>query len=244
MISGLSRCRRLVIGLVWSLVIMPGVSSTPQWNGTVDANSLPDIMIAYGALLSSDPAAGPKDIAARIEAAPAMAKLSSELDQLGVRVPECLLFSHESFIVQTAFERQSYGFPRHEHSGTADTEIPSTNLLFVSTPIAKLDGKILVVLSCVRPEKVKVFTLDSKLHPELLYDTDRVPATRDGVFVAPLTSVFQITVIGNAQFLLRERVSKSVPPKMVVPSRSFLFDIRDGKPEIAPMKVARQDAKP
>lgn len=234
------RVRSLLAAFLVSLVTaFLCVASSPQSDGKVGPTSLPDIMIAYGSLLSSDGEAGSKEIADRVNSFPLMAKLNSELDQLGVRIPECLLFSHRSFIVQTAFEGQSYGFPRHDQS---ESEAPFTNLLFVSTPIDKLDRKVLVVLSCVRPEKTKVFTLDSNLHPELLYDTDRAPAD-NGKFVEPLRSVYQIRVLGDARLLLRERVNKSVPPQMGVPSRSFLFEIRNGKPEISPMKSAGKSSK-
>jgi len=209
----------LVLSLLSLWIIPSALVASTQWNGSVAPASLPSLMISYGSLLSSGDAATPEDIAKRINLSPILAKLNSELDHLGARIPECLLFSHESFVVQTAYTGQSYGL--------AQVADPPENLLFVSTPIEKLNGKVLVVLSCTGPRITKIFTLDSALHPELVYASDRAPSTRNGKFEAPLTNVYQIRVLTNSRFYLRECDSRpvGVTPK----SRNFLVDTSDGK---------------
>jgi len=147
---------------------------------------------------------------------------------------EGVAFSHISFFVQSSAVGNTYGFRRNPRKTLDESGVPDIGLLFVTDPLVDLQGRILVILAQVGPEKTTIFTLDKDWHSTALYDSFSQAAS---ITLTPrMGSVYQVRVLGPARFLLQERRTPG-GALTATSNRAFVLDVTKGKMELS---VAQQ----
>lgn len=156
------------------------------------SSELPDIVIAYSHFCSHylD-----EFKTVRLDSNNAFSRLERNLDQLKCDISTRLAFTHRSFIVQN-MKGYYAGYKKIGRKSIEVSKIPYEGILFVTTPIEKLDNRILIFLSSIRPEESTIVEIDNELNTKLIYDSFN---NRSNVGIS---TIYQIRLISPGNFLL------------------------------------------
>lgn len=191
-------------------------------------SSLPGLIVAYGLycarydefkLLGSNP----QNV---------LIMLGKNINALPGGISTGLAFAHRAFVVQNEIEGHLSGFLRVRDKTLEGSKVPFESILFVTTPIASYENRILVILSSVSPERTTIFSVDKNLKVELLYDSIHKNYFDDKK--TTVGSIYNVEVVEPGKFLLQERMEPGgrgflSPYK----NRSFMIDIAKGSFEIS-----------
>jgi len=147
-------------------------------------------------------------------------KLSAEFTRFKtLGIERRLLFTHRAFIVQNDISNHISGFPSTEIP-PKDLIVPFESIIFVTTPIASINDKVLVILSSVSPERTTIMAIDSYLNIAVLYDSY---AADNKITIC---SIYSVRVLKAGVFVIAERSNNRCSLKEE--KRSFILDLSSG----------------
>jgi hypothetical protein len=145
-------------------------------------------------------------------------KLDKNINSLSGSISTRFAFVTRNFIVQNDKDYFT-GFVRGKKNNKGLYEIPWESLLFVTEPIASLENRILVILSSVSPAQTTIFSVDSSLKTELLFDSFK------NVKGVEIGAIYYIRVLDKNKFLMEARIKPAYTDLYKKGYRTYLLEI-------------------
>jgi hypothetical protein len=194
---------------------------------TLAGERLPGALIAYTYLSSNYVSfrqflEGDSEFEWRIE----FRRLEASLEKLDCDLARRSSFVRFAFTIQGDTPGQEAGFRRFEGKTLEESHVPFDGVLYVTSPLQAIGGKIVVIMSSVSPERTTAFTIDEQLGVNLLYDSYK--AVSSGT-VIPMGSVYRVRVQNPGLFMLDERMILGGRGHFsATDNRRFLLDVMKG----------------
>ena len=153
-------------------------------------------------------------------------KIDKSIRALDLQIPLRLAFTHEAFLVQVDGARQKYGYSPNDGNDLPDSKIPYESCIFVTTPLASMDNRILCLLSSVSPERLTIFSIDNRLNCKSLFDSLKYKLVEND----RIGSIYSIKVVNSSCFIMEERYSPQLHGDFEEGrKRSYMLNIVDGE---------------
>ncbi len=158
-------------------------------------------------------------------------KLRAELEQfnkqqLGTR----LAFIEHAFIVQNEIPDHVSGYvPCYDIKNKTARDVTYDHLLFITTPIASIENKALMIVSTSRPARTTIISVDSSLTMTLIYDS----FDQEAEFL--ISAIDAVRVIEPGIILLVERPNQNNPLR----EKLYLLDLSSGDKKL--MQLGKDD---
>lgn len=219
--------RNLLITVILLMSSTPSPLHSADKVTVISNRELPSVVVAYGLFCSRY-----NDFKSlRSYGQNPLVRLSRSIDALPGGISTALAFVHRSYIVQNA-ENHFSGFMQSNNKSIPDSGIPFEGMLFVTTPIESLGGRVLAIISATSPERTTILAIDNGLNAELLYDSlskNDIENIKDITGTRTLGSIFNVRVMKPGIFEVDERAAPGGPGTVSHhENRTFVIDTASG----------------